>query len=148
MHSRGIQGLSKIIGIDQTGSKKKMLCRIVKNIFPSSGLVGLDVNVDDQRPHPQADNLSVDSTPWKQTSDMEVCGVLTKTDSSKDHKFSDISGYAMVSQVSFYDFDAMVQRCEYFVIKYVNDCAAILDLIPFSFTQSLHLDALHPIFDI
>lgn len=116
LHSRGVQGLSKIIGIDQSGSKKKMLRRIVKHIFPSSGQEGFDSSLDDHRPYPQGDNVSLstpfDSTPREETSRMEVCPV-TDMGSSRDHHFSDLSGYTFVSQVSFHDFDAMVQRCEY-----------------------------------
>ena len=35
LHSRGVQGLSKIIGVDYSGSKKKILQRILNKVFPS-----------------------------------------------------------------------------------------------------------------
>lgn len=115
LHSRGVQGLSKIIGLDQTGSKKKMLCRIVNHVFPSSGTEVYESKLDERRP---SDSTAIVTAPIGGT-DVEECDRMD-IDCSQNQVFTDISCYKIVSEVSFCEFDEMVQQCKCSFIMHIS----------------------------
>ena len=170
MHSRGIQGLCKMIGIESNGSKKKMLHRILNKVLPSSSYIEECVNVSTSSitetsspcnhgtmpnsPSNSTMNSSIHNNHHTTHSNSNSC-LKSKTRNSIPNvsdltsSFSSLDGIPLVSGISFRSFASIIKKGTsygYYTLMMQNICSLWLLIISF---HSLSISGLQPgIFEV
>ena len=131
MHSRGIQGLCKMIGIKSNGSKKKMLHRILNKVLPSSSYIEECVHAStssttetsSQRNHQTMPNSPSNSTMNSSIHNNHHTTHSNSNESSRSKtrnsipnvsdrtsSFSSLHGIPLVSGISFRSFASIIKK--------------------------------------
>ena len=135
MHSRGIQGLCKMIGIESNGSKKKMLHRILNKVLPSSSYIDECVNASSSsitETSSQPNHRRIPNSPLDAMTNSTTDSNSNECSRSKNHtsipnvsdqmsSFTSLDGIPLVSGITFRSFASLIKKGKSF--RYYNDDA-------------------------